>query len=46
MTTFKRVLEEAQYYAEAAHAQKTEDWKGHFARMLAYIGVSRHRPRF
>jgi hypothetical protein len=40
MTTFKRVLEEAQNYGDAAHAEKTEEWKGHFARMLAYIGVS------
>jgi hypothetical protein len=40
MTTFKRVLEEAQTYADVAHAEKTEEWKGHFARMLAYIGVS------
>jgi len=40
MTTFKRVLEEAQNYAGATHAEKTEEWKGHFARMIAYIGVS------
>src|SRR6266571_4708153 len=40
MTTFKRVLEEAQNYAGATHPEKTEEWKGHFARMMAYIGVS------
>ena len=40
MTTFKRVLEEAQNYAGATHPEKTEEWKGHFARMIAYIGVS------
>jgi hypothetical protein len=40
MTTFQRVLEEAETYAHAVHAEKTEEWKGHFARMLAYIGVS------
>ena len=40
MTTFKRVLEETQNYVDVAHAEKTEAWKGHFARMLAYIGVS------
>ena len=40
MTTFQRVLEEAENYADAVHAEKTEEWKGHFARMLAYIGVS------
>src|SRR5207244_10297254 len=32
--------EEAQTYAGAKHAEKTEEWKGHFARMIAYIGVS------
>jgi hypothetical protein len=40
MTTFQRVLEEAETYADAVHAEKTEEWKGHFARMLAYLGVS------
>jgi hypothetical protein len=40
MTTFQRVLEEAQTYAGARHAEKTEEWKEHFARMIAYIGVS------
>ena len=40
MTTFRQVLEEIQNYADAAHADKTEEWKGHFARMIAYIGVS------
>jgi hypothetical protein len=40
MTTFQRVLEEAENYADAAHAEKTEEWKRHFARMLAYVGVS------
>jgi hypothetical protein len=40
MTTFKRVLEQAQNYAGVTHPEKTEEWKGHFARMIAYIGVS------
>jgi hypothetical protein len=40
ITTFKRVLEETQNYVDAAHAEKTEEWKELFARMIAYIGVS------